>query len=52
MSPPRRRREFGIVKPRTSGRYTASYIGADGLRHYAGRSFATKADAQAWLAAR
>ncbi len=49
---PARRREFGAIKRRTSGRYSASYIGPDGLRRFGGRTFATKSDAQAWLAQR
>src|SRR5689334_6621032 len=46
----RMRREFGNIRKRASGRYSASYVGPDGLRRFAGHTFATKADAQAWLA--
>lgn len=46
----RQRREFGNIRKRASGRYSASCLGPDGLRRFAGRTFATKADAQAWLA--
>jgi integrase len=46
----RLRREFGSLRKRPSGKYSASYLGPDGLRRFAGRTFATKADAQAWLA--
>lgn len=49
---PGRRREFGAIRRRASGRYAASYIGPDGLRRHAGKTFMTKSDAQAWLAAR
>ena len=49
---PARRREFGAIKRRASGKYSASYIGPDGVRRFGGRQFATKADAQAWLAQR
>jgi integrase len=47
-----RRREFGAIKRRTSGKYSASYLGPDGMRRFAGHTFANKADAQAWLAQR
>ncbi|GAA4117838.1 site-specific integrase [Knoellia locipacati] len=49
MSPARR--PFGAVRKRPSGRYSASYLAPDGLRRFAGRSFVSKADAHAWLAA-
>ena len=48
MSP--RRRSFGAVRKRPSGRYSASYLGPDGLRRFAGGTFATKSEAHAWLA--
>lgn len=44
-----RRRPFGNVRKRPSGRYSASYLGPDGLRRFASNTFATKADAHAWL---
>lgn len=47
---PRQRREFGNIRKRASGRYSASCLGPDGLRTFAGHTFKTKADAQAWLA--
>ena len=47
MSP--RRRPFGAVRKRPSGRWSASYLAPDGLRRFAGRTFATKTDAHAWL---
>lgn len=46
------RRAFGAIKRRASGRYSASYVGPDGIRRFGGKGFATKADAQAWLAQR
>lgn len=49
---PSRRRSFGAIKRRASGRYSASYVGPDGIRRFGGKEFATKADAQAWLAQR
>jgi integrase len=49
---PSRRRAFGAIKRRASGRYSASYVGPDGIRRFGGKEFATKADAQAWLAQR
>lgn len=52
MSPALQRREFGAIKRRARGRYSASYLGPDGLRRFAGHTFAAKADAQAWLAQR
>lgn len=48
MSPARR--GFGAVRKRPSGRYSASYVGPDGLRRFAGHTFASRADARAWLA--
>jgi integrase len=49
---PARRREFGAIKRRASGKYSASYVGPDGVRRFGGQEFATKSDAQAWLAQR
>lgn len=49
---PSRRRAFGAIKRRASGRYSASYVGPDGIRRFGGKEFATKGDAQAWLAQR
>ncbi|GAB3862699.1 site-specific integrase [Nocardioides maradonensis] len=58
----RTRRGFGAMKKLASGRWQAFYNDPDGrttlsrngkpvpVRHYAGRSFETKVDAEAWLA--
>lgn len=43
------RRHFGNARKLPSGRYQASYW-HDGMRHTASGTFATKADAQLWLA--
>lgn len=45
----RRAGTFGSVDQRASGRYRASYIGPDGLRHRAPTMFETAGDARAWL---
>lgn len=44
-----RRRPFGAVRKRPSGRFSASYLAPDGLRRFAGKTFPTRADAHAWL---
>jgi integrase len=44
------RRSWGWVAKQRSGRYLASYIGPDLLRHYAGATYTSKLDAEAWLA--
>lgn len=44
------RRQFGSVRRRSSGRWEASYW-FEGARHLAATTFATKADAGAWLSA-
>lgn len=41
---------FGHVRKLPSKRFQASYQGPDGLRHLAGKTFATKLDAEGWLA--
>jgi integrase len=41
---------FGSVDQRASGRFRASYIGPDELRHRAPTMFETARDARAWLA--
>ena len=46
------RRGFGAVRKRPSGRYSASYIGLDEVRHFAPTTFESKLDAEAWLMAR
>jgi integrase len=45
-----KRREFGFIRKLPSGNIQASYIGEDGLRHNAPRTFGTRTDANAWLA--
>ncbi|HEY7136564.1 MAG TPA: tyrosine-type recombinase/integrase [Acidimicrobiia bacterium] len=45
-----RRRTFGTIRKLPSGRYQARYMTADGYRHRAPNTFATKADAALWLA--
>jgi integrase len=45
------RRRFGKVRKLPSGRWQASYIGADAIRRPAPRTFRTKTDADRWLAA-
>jgi integrase len=42
-------RRFGNVRRRTSGRYQARYIGADGLLRPAPHTFADKGSAERWL---
>lgn len=46
------RRSFGKVRKLPSGRFQASYIGADGTRYSAPDTFDGRRDADAWLAAR
>jgi hypothetical protein len=43
------RRRFGYVRRLPSGRWQASYLLASGERRSAGRTFATKTDADRWL---
>ncbi|HET7691321.1 MAG TPA: phage integrase SAM-like domain-containing protein, partial [Nocardioidaceae bacterium] len=43
------RRRFGTVRRLRSGRFQASYVAADGQRHNAPETFATKGDAGRWL---
>jgi integrase len=50
--PTRRRRAFGKVARQRSGRYQASYVGDDEMRHLAPVTFDTKRDADAWLSMR
>jgi integrase len=52
MAVRRKRRDFGAVRLLPSGRWQASYLGLDGLRRNAPRTFSTKADAHAWLTVR
>jgi Phage integrase, N-terminal SAM-like domain len=44
------RRRFGRVRRLPSGRYQARYRGPDGVDHPAPSTFATKTDAERWLA--
>ena len=46
----KRRESFGAIRQRSSGRYQASYVGPDGHRHNAPRTFDTVTDARGWLA--
>lgn len=45
-------RPFGATRKLPSGRWQASYVGPDGLRHAAPGTFANRGDARAWLALR
>ena len=45
-----RGRPFGSMRALPSGRYQVRYLGPDGVRRAAPRTFATKADARRWLA--
>lgn len=47
-----KRRDFGAIRRLPSGRWQASYLGTDGLRRNAPRTFSTKADGHAWLTVR
>lgn len=51
--PPKRatRRGFGALRKLPSGRYQASYVGPDLMRHAAPTTFETRLDGEAWLAA-
>ncbi|MFD0856150.1 hypothetical protein ACFQ07_28180, partial [Actinomadura adrarensis] len=42
-------RRFGYLRKLRSGRYSASYIGPNGGRHFAPETFARKSDAERWL---
>lgn len=44
-----RGRPFGSMRALPSGRYQVRYLGPDGARRAAPRTFATKADARRWL---
>lgn len=46
----KRRESFGAIRRRDSGRYQASYVGPDGVRHNAPQTFDTMTDARGWLA--
>ena len=43
------RRSFGNLRKLPSGRWQASYLGPDGVRHNAPTTFQTKGDADKWL---
>lgn len=43
------RRRFGYLRKLQSGRFQASYIGPDGVRHVAPGTFRTEKDADSWL---
>ena len=45
------RRRFGKIRQLPSGRFQASYVGPDGVRRPAPRTFRTKTDAAVWLSA-
>lgn len=47
-----KRRRFGRIRRRESGRYTAGYVGPDNRLHWCEKSFDTKDAANAWLSAR
>ncbi|MCA4731007.1 tyrosine-type recombinase/integrase [Mycobacterium avium] len=49
MSGTKNRRGWGWVRKRSSGRYQASYIGPDNVRHFAPTTFEHKIDAEEWL---
>jgi hypothetical protein len=44
-------RGWGWIRKRASGRFQASYIGPDNVRHYAPTTFDRKIDAEEWLTA-
>jgi integrase len=48
----RQRRSFGKIRKLPSGYYQASYLGADGVRYLADRTFERKIDAEGFLAVR
>lgn len=51
MSGTANHRGWGWVRKRASGRYQASYIGPDRVRHYAPTTFEDRIDAEEWLTA-
>ncbi len=46
-----RRRGWGTIRQRSSGRWQAYYVGPDLAKHYAPSTFDARADGEAWLAA-
>jgi integrase len=51
LSGTKNHRGWGWIRKRASGRYQASYIGPDNLRHYAPTTFDHRIDAEEWLTA-
>jgi integrase len=51
MSGIKNHRGWGWIRRRASGRYQASYIGPDHVRHYAPTTFEQKIEAEEWLTA-
>jgi integrase len=51
MSGTKNHRGWGWIRRRGGGRYQASYIGPDHVRHYAPTTFEHKIDAEEWLSA-
>jgi hypothetical protein len=49
MSGTQNHRGWGWIRKRGSGRYQASYIGPDRVRHYAPTTFEHKIEAEEWL---
>lgn len=47
-----RGRRFGEISKTPTGRYRVRYVGPDGNRHSAGKTFDTKGDADTWLTLR
>lgn len=47
---PRVKRDFGTIRKRSNGRFQAYYLGLDGNFQHASSTFATRADAEGWLA--
>src|SRR5664280_1169581 len=45
----RERRKFGTIRKLASGRYQASYVGPDLMRHLAPTTYTAKIDAEGWL---
>jgi len=51
MSGRKNHRGWGWIRKRSSGRYQASYIGPDNVRHFAPETFELKIEAEEWLTA-
>jgi integrase len=51
MSGTKNHRGWGCIRKRASGRYQASYVGPDQVRHYAPTTFDHKLEAEEWLTA-